>query len=581
MKQRESALGAGENRGAHGRRLNPLLLRPSTRHYSVSLVRFEMPPKAIAPARPIALAPIAVAAGPAGGASSRTEPRPALKTSKEWVVPPRPKPGRKPAQAEPDSSRKALNRASQRAFRERRQEYVGELEEKVRALEAGEGDKLVFYQGQAIKAREEAAALRAENANLRALVDELRGELAAEQGSYGGPVGEGKGTRDLPMGFEDAGPPTKRPRRTSTRSAVGHHLLDDVHSFDLNYLESPPSPQTSSAAISPPHDHALALHQQQSCGFCQSNGDCFCANIGYEQQHAQQHSPSLAIPHIKLEEDLDMPMYQPAVPLRLRKAPGVNAASVWTIEPTPSTSVAAPKPALCNGDPSNCPACSDDPFGKAFCESLSQSVCSNQPCSGCPSHTNSSTNNKKIPTPPPEIDMDAAAEASLFESLTDLPCCGDPQLCGSLTCGPKADGTVGALETLPKSVPTGVRSVETVPCNEAWTTLKNHPNIAFADLQMLADVVAKRTRCDGPVSTPSPPLASSSSLSTTSASTDPSSLANEDSLSLVPKMELVPQTLLCAVDAGQRKRLTVERGAVNEALSILDRAVGRGGPLRR
>lgn len=349
-----------------------------------------MPPKAIAPARPIALAPLAVAGGPGGGASSRTEARPALKTSKEWVVPPRPKPGRKPAQAEPESvgdvlssrlqaraderfatgpqSRKALNRASQRAFRERRQEYVGELEEKVRALEAGEGDKLVFYQAQAIKAKEEAAALRADNANLRALVDELRGELAAEQGSYGGAVGKGKSTRDLPMGFEDVGgPPTKRPRRASNRSAVGHHLLDDVHSFDPTYLESPPSPQTSSAAISPPHDHALHLHQHQSCGFCQSNGDCFCANISYEQQHGgQPHSPSLAIPHIKLEEDLDMPMYQPAVPLRLRKALGVKAASVWSIEPTPSTSVAAPKPALCNGDPSNCPACSDDPYVPAF-----------------------------------------------------------------------------------------------------------------------------------------------------------------------------------------------------------------------
>jgi len=343
-----------------------------------------MPPKAIAPARPIALAPLAAAGGPGGGASSRTEARPALKTSKEWVVPPRPKPGRKPAQAEPESvryslptrlqiqadagfatgeqSRKALNRASQRALKERRQEYVGELEEKVRALEAGESDQLVYYQGQAVKANEEAAALRAENAALRALVDELRGELAVEQGSYGGAAGEDNSTRDHPMGFDDAGPPPKRPRRTSTRSAVGHHLLDEVHSYEPTYLESPPSPQTSSAAISPPHDHALSLHQPQSCGFCQSNGDCFCANISYEQQHAQQHSPSLAIPHIKLEEDLDMPMYQPAVPLRLRKAPGVKAASVWTIEPTPSTSVAAPKPALCNGDPSNCPACSDDPY---------------------------------------------------------------------------------------------------------------------------------------------------------------------------------------------------------------------------
>lgn len=59
-------------------------------------------PKAIAPARPVALAPIAVAAHPSAS-SSRTEARPQLRTTKDWVVPPRPKPGRKPAQAEPDS----------------------------------------------------------------------------------------------------------------------------------------------------------------------------------------------------------------------------------------------------------------------------------------------------------------------------------------------------------------------------------------------------------------------------------------------------------------------------------------------
>lgn len=45
---------------------------------------------------------------------------------------------------------------------------------------------------------------------------------------------------------------------------------------------------------------------------------------------------------------------------------------------------------------------------------------------------------------------------------------------------------------------------------------------------------------------------------------------------------LVPhQTLVCAADAGRRKRLTVEREAVNDALGILDRAVGRGGPLMK
>ncbi|KAI1323717.1 hypothetical protein F5Y16DRAFT_412465 [Xylariaceae sp. FL0255] len=52
-------------------------------------------------------------------------------TSKEWVVPPRPKPGRKPATDTPPTKRKAQNRAAQRAFRERRAARVGELEEQL------------------------------------------------------------------------------------------------------------------------------------------------------------------------------------------------------------------------------------------------------------------------------------------------------------------------------------------------------------------------------------------------------------------------------------------------------------------
>lgn len=57
-----------------------------------------------------------------------TTPRVSM-TSREWVIPPRPKPGRKPATDTPPTKRKAQNRAAQRAFRERRAARVGELEE--------------------------------------------------------------------------------------------------------------------------------------------------------------------------------------------------------------------------------------------------------------------------------------------------------------------------------------------------------------------------------------------------------------------------------------------------------------------
>jgi hypothetical protein len=47
------------------------------------------------------------------------------------VIPPRPKPGRKPATDTPPTKRKAQNREAQRAFRERRAARVGELEEEL------------------------------------------------------------------------------------------------------------------------------------------------------------------------------------------------------------------------------------------------------------------------------------------------------------------------------------------------------------------------------------------------------------------------------------------------------------------
>ncbi len=89
-------------------------------------------PQALAPANTLvvkkALAPITP--------SLQTPP---LFTKKEWVVPPRPKPGRKPAADAPPTKRKAQNRAAQRAFRERRAARVGDLEEQMKEMEEREG----------------------------------------------------------------------------------------------------------------------------------------------------------------------------------------------------------------------------------------------------------------------------------------------------------------------------------------------------------------------------------------------------------------------------------------------------------
>jgi hypothetical protein len=89
---------------------SPTALAPA---HSVLAIKSASPPN-------IAVAPV-----PSG------LPTPAIMTRKEWVVPPRPRPGRKPATDTPPTKRKAQNRAAQRAFRERRAARVGELEEQL------------------------------------------------------------------------------------------------------------------------------------------------------------------------------------------------------------------------------------------------------------------------------------------------------------------------------------------------------------------------------------------------------------------------------------------------------------------
>lgn len=90
------------------------------------------PPQALAPANP---PPANNLQAPM---SASLQVQPSL-TKKEWVVPPRPKPGRKPAADAPPTKRKAQNRAAQRAFRERRAARVGDLEEQMREMEEREG----------------------------------------------------------------------------------------------------------------------------------------------------------------------------------------------------------------------------------------------------------------------------------------------------------------------------------------------------------------------------------------------------------------------------------------------------------
>ena len=173
----------------------------------------------------------------------------------------------------------------------------------------------------------------------------------------------------------------------------------------------------------------------------------------------------------------NLPAYQPPVPLRRRPVnPGLK--TLFPVSPSTAASTTAKPttsaPATCSGDPSNCLACADDVFGKAFCTAIGESVASDIPCADCPDRP----------------------QSNAVKNPTRL-CCGNPGMCGS--------GSCTSSRPSPLTLPDSDMSTDTMPTNDAWRQLKSHPNVAFADLSLLADVVARRSKCTGPRVVISPP----------------------------------------------------------------------------
>ena len=90
-------------------------------------------------------------------------------TSQRYEIPPRPKPGRKPATDEPASKRKAQNRESQRAFRARKVAKLEEMQSTLDACEKRHREELEYAEA---SYKHEVAEKVADNADLRKRLDE-------------------------------------------------------------------------------------------------------------------------------------------------------------------------------------------------------------------------------------------------------------------------------------------------------------------------------------------------------------------------------------------------------------------------
>ncbi|CCL98989.1 uncharacterized protein FIBRA_00997 [Fibroporia radiculosa] len=538
--------------------------------------------------------------------------------SKEWVIPAKPKPGRKPKKdptqtmselSENDAKgRRVQNRAAQRAFRERKQSQLAELQARVQQYEQGEVERNIALQNIAKRLKEENEKLRAENIALKEKLGGSDESSTSQDGSRKRTRGD-SGSRS--PNFAIAHLSRKKSKLTP----------DPPNIFIPSERRASYDPSSPSSSTSSPRSHTSshtsfsplptlsASHEAQagnslnsmfdisvnetksalfeggplSCGFCSETSSCVCKEITMQQVSDQlslsdstsqlmkdheyetpatqfhlQASPSTKNRYSILE---NLPAYQAAVPLRRRR----QISPLPPIFPTsenPTRAVGA----SCSGDPSNCLACVDDAFGKAFCDAISRSVAmkSQSSCGYCPEPSQVPSNSQS------------------------LGCCGNPVACGSMVCGPP---TVDAPPTSPHvpNVSTTMSdppsSSDTISCDNAWRQLKSHPNVAFSDLTLLAEVVARRSKCSGPrVEIYAAPGSVNPERTLSPGKSDPSQQAHERLLSSElpsqfdqsgsslnapsPPPQLVPQEVL--ISCGRQRVREVMTDGVHDALRLLD-----------
>ncbi|KIK99038.1 hypothetical protein PAXRUDRAFT_601366 [Paxillus rubicundulus Ve08.2h10] len=531
--------------------------------------------------------------------------------SREWVIPAKPKPGRKPKKETPSCStlpkdeavgesfgRRVQNRAAQRAFRERKQTQLAELQARLQSYEQGEMDRHVALQSIAKKMKEENDELRKENQNLRETIFRLEREreesldkdkkrtrddtftnsptISATDSSTRKRVRYDGGKQEIPQSTLSFGPflSSSSSLASSPDDVPSGSLSSAVHEGHSRYSGFP-TPISNTLTFATPSKPTGVVDTEDpvdsfDCILCSPDTPCVCRELAMHQATNETLSGSNGLQQLPLQGDkldqqsvvsldqsihlsapppphmsiLDnLPAFQAPVPIRRRTgAPRAN--QVFPVTSFASSSSSTPK---CSGDPDNCMACSGDDFGKAFCQAIDHTVNSSSPCVDCPRRT-------------------SQADAILVGG-----CCGDISKCGSCGIAPIISSTNFA------------RGPETIPTDAAWRQLKSHPNVAFADLTLLAEVVARRSKCTGSRVVVSPALgpttpereAGPSHLGSITAGEDQSVLLTDPHEHFYQKQRqrespprLVPQHIL--IECGRRRMREVNTDGVREALRLLD-----------
>ena len=388
-------------------------------------------PPPLAPALPrqptLSMKPMPLAGSPAPQTQTSV-------TSKEWVIPPRPKPGRKPATDTPPTKRKAQNRAAQRAFRERRAARVGELEEQIKQMEENNTrdqaelkERIDTLSKQLQECRNEVLWWRRRCESLETDLQEARRASSSRQETGTVPGGCQNCSSDRCQCIDDAfnltnvteGPDSasKRPNSphqmtTTKRPKTEPEIKLEPEELEIDFTHAFSSHRHSRTSVSP-----TALFDP--CGFCQDGTPCICAEMAAEQE-TKPRIESNRLPPIQ-----SLSQYTPP------PSEGDLA------EPLPPISSKVNNP--CANGPGTCAQCLSDPRSTLFCKSLAASRSASAATGGCCGGNGSGPG-----------------------------CCKSPS------------SNSNSNTNMPPSTSQGASSSITLSCADAYTTLSRHPNFSRA-----------------------------------------------------------------------------------------------------
>ncbi|KAM0795739.1 hypothetical protein BDR22DRAFT_870186 [Usnea florida] len=372
---------------------------------------------------------------------------PAISMNKAWVLPPKPKPGRKPAVDTPPTKRKAQNREAQRAFRERRAAKVSELEDQMKAREEED--------------QKEQNKLAARVKQLEYDLQDYSEKITYWRGKYGE--------------MEDA---YGRERQLRQSAEMEIEMLRKGMTNVTDAVDLPPrrpvqNEYSEESAPGVQEDTTATDLMGMGCGNCSAETKCQCIEEAFEMANvaAEQNVPTFKRPHSPQSrtDNKRRQLSQPDTTLEIdftaqfSRRPPTLTASVSTSSSTAATAL-----------PDPCGFCSDGTT--CLCAELAKE----RPDRALrPPESN-------LPTPPESATTNSTLDPCINGPGTCTQCRSNPTstlFCKSLAATRSRNPEVPILATK-DSTNHGSSEGSTINCADAFTVLSRHPGFDQATSEL-------------------------------------------------------------------------------------------------